>query len=525
MAISTALLFSRAVDSMQRQQTELASLQEKVSTGKELVRASDAPDLAVNIARIKSSIDAMDGYKNSLNAVNDRLTIEESYLTGVKDVLIKLKQLTIQAANGAISNSDRQVIALEMEELVSEAVNLANGTDANGNFLFGGSRVATQPYQANDDGVIEYRGDNFRPSLDYTANRRSQVGRNGLDVFTPILSGNTVAPVPGVYGVRLSGTHEVDDTYVIEIDGYRLERQVLPGESADQVIQGLADQINQLGSDGTLKNITAESKNGTLQLTALDGIRRDIRADAINGRVESDDFLGEIRANEEGDASVITMAGDPERGDTLVFRVGTRGIEYTVTGDEADPLTREAVAEALKAEITASGLFVDSVEVETDPEDPSSLVVTPLRPVVGTILFSVSERRAINDQAAEVLLLQEPTPELPERIEFFRALGDVVYTTRVGSQDEIQARLHQLDQMLDTVTLSMADIGAEMSSIADEIDVNESLKVELQTTLSSQEDLDFTTAITKLQSRMMSLEAAQSSFAKISQLSIFDYLR
>ena len=97
MTISTTLLFNRAVSLMGRQQTALAELQEKVSTGKELVRPSDSPELAVNIARIKSSIGEMDAFKSSLNAVNDRLRIEESYLDGAKDVLIKLKQLTLQA--------------------------------------------------------------------------------------------------------------------------------------------------------------------------------------------------------------------------------------------------------------------------------------------------------------------------------------------------------------------------------------------------------------------------------------------
>ena len=55
MTISTSLLFSRAVNLMTQQQSELAKLQEKVSLGKELVRPSDSPDLAVNVARIKST--------------------------------------------------------------------------------------------------------------------------------------------------------------------------------------------------------------------------------------------------------------------------------------------------------------------------------------------------------------------------------------------------------------------------------------------------------------------------------------
>ena len=79
--------------------------------------------------------------------------------------------------------------------------------------------------------------------------------------------------------------------------------------------------------------------------------------------------------------------------------------------------------------------------------------------------------------------------------------------------------------MLDVVTPGLADISSEMNSIDDEISVNESLKLQLQTTLSREEDLDFTSAITELQAKLMALEAAQSSFAKISQLSLFDYIR
>ena len=140
MTISTTLLFNRAVSLAGRQQTALAELQEKVSTGKELVRPSDSPELAVNIARIKSSIGEMDAFKNSLNAVNDRLRIEESYLDGAKDVLIKLKQLTLQGANASMSGRDKEVLALQVDELIAEIKNLANGTDANGNYLFAGSR-------------------------------------------------------------------------------------------------------------------------------------------------------------------------------------------------------------------------------------------------------------------------------------------------------------------------------------------------------------------------------------------------
>jgi len=38
-------------------------------------------------------------------------------------------------------------------------------------------------------------------------------------------------------------------------------------------------------------------------------------------------------------------------------------------------------------------------------------------------------------------------------------------------------------------------------------------------------DVDYTEAITQMNKDMLALEAAQSSFAKISQLNLFDYIR
>ena len=131
MTISTSLFFSKAVSLMSQNQTDLATMQEKVATGKEIVRASDGVDKALNIARLKANIEKLDAYETSLNLVGDRLRIEESYLSGSADTLTEIKTLVIQGANASYSMADREVIALQIGELVKEVQSLANGTDAN----------------------------------------------------------------------------------------------------------------------------------------------------------------------------------------------------------------------------------------------------------------------------------------------------------------------------------------------------------------------------------------------------------
>ena len=56
-------------------------------------------------------------------------------------------------------------------------------------------------------------------------------------------------------------------------------------------------------------------------------------------------------------------------------------------------------------------------------------------------------------------------------------------------------------------------------------DVNEERDLAIKKLISSEKDLDYALAVTQLSSEIIALEALQSSFAKISQMSLFDYLR
>lgn len=106
-------------------------------------------------------------------------------------------------------------------------------------------------------------------------------------------------------------------------------------------------------------------------------------------------------------------------------------------------------------------------------------------------------------------------------------LSALAKTLQDGTDSGAAARsaLDSITTAADQVTLVQASVGARAS------------RVELQQTLltnatadrteqrSSLEDVDVTAAITELQKTMTVLSATQSSFAKLSQLSLFDYLR
>ena len=66
--------------------------------------------------------------------------------------------------------------------------------------------------------------------------------------------------------------------------------------------------------------------------------------------------------------------------------------------------------------------------------------------------------------------------------------------------------------------------GSEIQSVESQMGINSDTRLRLQSMLSTEEDLDYAEAITRFNQEMTRLEATQTSFAKVSQLSLFDYL-
>lgn len=84
--------------------------------------------------------------------------------------------------------------------------------------------------------------------------------------------------------------------------------------------------------------------------------------------------------------------------------------------------------------------------------------------------------------------------------------------------------LQQIDQSTDHLLRIRGEVGARLSQLDTAESAREDLKVELATTLSDLRDLDYAEALTRMTQQLTSLQAAQASYAKIAQMSLFNYL-
>jgi flagellar hook-associated protein 3 FlgL len=107
---------------------------------------------------------------------------------------------------------------------------------------------------------------------------------------------------------------------------------------------------------------------------------------------------------------------------------------------------------------------------------------------------------------------------------FFQAVDDLITAVKGNNKSDMQRGLTEMDALHSGVVLAQADSGTSMKVVEQQGIMLDDTKITLRTALSKVEDLDMAAAITQMQKQMVSLEAAQASFAKISQMSLFKYL-
>ena len=186
MKISTHLMFDKATAQMSTSQTNLAKSQAQLAQGKQIINPSDAPDQASTVQRLKSILARQDSYQTALNTVQNRLQGEDSTLSSVSDLLIRAKEVAVQANNDTLSPDNRKALGVELQGLRDEMLSLANTRDSSGNYLFAGSKVSQPPFVAVAGGSPQYAGDQTRMSVMVGENRTMPINRTGTDAFVPV---------------------------------------------------------------------------------------------------------------------------------------------------------------------------------------------------------------------------------------------------------------------------------------------------------------------------------------------------
>jgi flagellar hook-associated protein 3 FlgL len=244
MKISTSFLFDRATERMSTIQNKLATTQAQLAVGKQILSPSDAPDQAAAIQRLKGEVERQDSHMRTLQVAIRRYTAEETALSSSNDILIRMKELGLQAATDTLAPDDRKAIGMEMKALRDQLLSLGNTRDDSGNYLFSGTRVNTPAFAEDASGKVIYQGDQTQTRIPAGVERTVQFTRAGTDVFSRVVRDNPNQTSTSV------GFFDALDQMIESIDTSQTQ----------QIQQGVAD-ITQMHNNLTL----AQAQNGSDQ--------------------------------------------------------------------------------------------------------------------------------------------------------------------------------------------------------------------------------------------------------------------
>lgn len=401
--ISLVQKFSQGLRGILNAQSQVSKTQAQLSSGLRVQTPADDPIAAAQILQLDQTQSDIDQYKKNIDGATNSLQSEDSQLAAVSTLLTRVRELTVQAGDGALAQSDRVAIGAELSSRIDELAALANTRNSNGEYIFGGFQGQQAPF-VNNSSTYTYRGDDGQ--------RQVQIGSS---TFVPVNdSGNAI--FVAVPSTRLPTTATASNTG---------NATIAMGQVVDQT------QFNASFVGPYAISINTAAVPPTYQVDTVPATAPVATGNYVSGQA--------IQFN----GAQIDIVGTPGNGDT--FTVGAPSTQSVFT-------TLSKLAQGLQ-----------------------------------TLSNSTDDKQRLADLISESL-------------------------------DNVDA----VETNINTVR---AKVGARLNILQSSSDLQDGVSLINNQVLAQVRDLDYASAISQLTQQNVVLQAAQQSFAKISSLSLFDFIR
>ena len=196
-------------------QAQVARLQEQLGTGKAILTPADDPTAYVQLTNLKTELSRVESYQKNISALTSALSYEEASLDTANNLLVRVRELTIQGQNGTLSDSDRTAIATEISALRDQLLSIANTTNADGEYIFAGSASTEAAY--SEDGT--FQGDSLIRQINIASGVSVGEGHSGADLFEQISDGDNIFTVLSDLTLALSDNdQEVVSAKFVDLD-------------------------------------------------------------------------------------------------------------------------------------------------------------------------------------------------------------------------------------------------------------------------------------------------------------------
>jgi flagellar hook-associated protein 3 FlgL len=144
--LGSANAYDTALSNIMNRQSSLSNLQENLTSGKKVVRASDDPTGAAQAERAITRLARIETDQRALESQRNSIAQAESTLADVTDALQNFRELAVSAGNASHTAQERSAIATQLAGYRDQVFALANRKDTNGLPLFSALGSALAPF-------------------------------------------------------------------------------------------------------------------------------------------------------------------------------------------------------------------------------------------------------------------------------------------------------------------------------------------------------------------------------------------
>ena len=331
MKVSTKLFNQQQLKNFSSLNEEIQKTQNKISTGKNILLASDDPTGSVQLSGLQVILGRINQYNKNIESSNERLTLLDKNLENINTIMVRAQELIIQASSDVLGPSDRESLALEIDEMKQEILSIANAQDSNGSFLFSGYKTSTLPFVKNNDGLVNYNGDRGVSSLSISESNVMQTTLDGGSVFENVIDNNQMSfslfelledvsasirtAAAGVNGVKsiaqaeLSIYNQNPGEWSFDLtgsDGTQNIKVEIVGDNPTEIVDKINLYVVNTGVTASLKSdgktiLLSDSKNGPLEIKNLSvfGVDRAEKTPKSYIEVSTKDAVGNFLAKNQ----------------------------------------------------------------------------------------------------------------------------------------------------------------------------------------------------------------------------------
>ena len=491
MRVSTTMVYDAGIRKVSEQTGNLMKLQQQIATGRRIVTPADDPVAAARTLELTQADDVVTQFARNRDSAQSSLGLQESQLTGVGELITRVRELAVQLGNGSLTQQNRSAITVELRARYEELLGYANSKDGNGKYIFSGYMGDTQPYTGSVETGATYSGDDGQRQLQVSPSRLVEVSDSGRSIFERIRNGNG-------YFVTGAGIPEVKDP--------------VTGSVTQAYIQNPGTGIIDSG------NIT-DPKSWANAINNFSAVRVQFSVDTSIDppRTMYDVVVPDSVSPQDLTSGTSLLTGLPiDPATPTPFsqqRVYSSGQSISLNG-LVDPTTLGNLD--LGATVAVSGDPINRDQTTGRPIDPATKLPLAYPVPVGTTIagdvFTItpSQTQSIFDTLRTLILhAEQPTGTSSD---------NALLSNRIGFA------LTNLDQVEVNVLRVRSLVGSRLNEIESLQSVNEDLHIQYQQTISSLQDLDYAKTISDFTRKQTDLEAAQKSFIQVTQLSLFKYI-